>query len=149
MPINEIKHYLKVSEHIASSGQPRDNQFDAIAAADYEVVINLAMPDSTHAIADEQRIVTALRMDYAAIPVPFNAPTVRHLQDFFKAMQEAREHKIWVHCALNYRASAFLYHYHRLVLNQSETEAKKAMLPSWQPNAIWQAFLLITADDVG
>jgi len=148
MSIEKIKHYLVVSEHIASSGQPRANQFDAIAAAGYQVVINLAMLNSMNAVADEQRIVTELNMVYLPIPVPFNEPTVQHLQAFFKAMQNAREQKIWVHCALNYRASAFLYHYHRLVLGQSENEAKKAMFPSWQPNAVWQQFLNITANEV-
>ena len=148
MHLKEIKHYHAVSDYIASSGQPLANQFAAIAEAGYQKVINLAMPDSANAIENEDRIVAGLNMTYVHLPVPFDTPTVRHLQSFFNVMQHDVEQKIWVHCALNYRVSAFLYHYHRFVLKQSEAEAKKVMLPSWEPNPTWQQFLRISVDDV-
>lgn len=51
--------------------------------------------------------------------------------------------KVWVHCALNHRVSAFLYQYHRLVLGMPEADAKAVMLPEWEPDEVWQAFLQI------
>jgi len=44
MSIEAITNYIKVSDRIASSGQPEEHQFKSIAEAKYQVVINLAMP---------------------------------------------------------------------------------------------------------
>jgi protein tyrosine phosphatase (PTP) superfamily phosphohydrolase (DUF442 family) len=42
MSIEDITNYKKVSDTLASSGQPEDMQFKEIAEAGFEVVINLA-----------------------------------------------------------------------------------------------------------
>jgi len=136
-----IKNYLAVTTTIASSGQPAVNEFEQIAEQGYQVIINLAMPDSSSAIADEGHIVTSLGMTYVHIPVPFDAPKQSHLIQFFNVMAGLSDRKIWVHCALNYRASAFLYLYLRVIEQLPEHEAKQAMLPSWQPNETWSAFI--------
>lgn len=136
-----IKNYLSVTPTIASSGQPATDQFQQIAEQGYQVIINLAMPDSSSAIADEGHIVTSLGMTYVHIPVPFDVPKQSHLIQFFNVMAGLSDRKIWVHCALNYRASAFLYLYLRVIEQLPEHEAKQAMLPSWQPNETWSAFI--------
>ena len=46
-----IHNQYQLTANIASSGQPREDQFKAIAEAGYDIVINLAMPDSDHAMA--------------------------------------------------------------------------------------------------
>jgi len=136
-----IKNYLAVTTTIASSGQPAVNEFEQIANQGYQVIINLAMPDSSSAIADEGHIVSGLGMTYVHIPVPFDAPKQTHLIQFFNVMAGLSDRKIWVHCALNYRASAFLYLYLRVIKQQSEQQARAALLPSWQPNTIWSTFI--------
>ncbi len=148
MNIEAITHYRKVSERIAASGQPEEPQFKNIANAGFQVVINLAMPNSENAIPEEGNIVTARKMTYVHIPVPFDSPTAAHLKTFINTMAAFSEQKVWVHCVLNYRVSAFLFQYQRLVFNASHDEAKKVMLPSWQPNAVWLAFMALSKDDV-
>lgn len=148
MCLAEIKHYHFISERLASSGQPSAEQLNDIATAGFQVVINLAMADSKNAISNEDSLVTSLGMVYVHQPVPFDAPTIGHLQTFFEAMREHENKKVWVHCALNYRVSAFLYHYHRMVLNQSDAQAKQVILPGWQPNAVWQQFLSLSKNAV-
>lgn len=146
MCLTKIKHYHYISNRLASSGQPTAHQFSDIANAGYQVVINLATHESDNAVAEEESIVTGFKMVYEHLPVPFDAPSALHLRAFFKMLRDYEDKKIWVHCALNYRVSAFLYHYYRLVLNQPEVEAKKVMLPIWQPNAVWQQFLRQTQE---
>ncbi len=59
MAMEDIVNYLYISEHMASSGQPEEHQFKEIALAGYQVVINLAMPDSDNAVPEEGYLVTA------------------------------------------------------------------------------------------
>ncbi|MEC9411966.1 MAG: protein tyrosine phosphatase family protein [Pseudomonadota bacterium] len=136
-----IKNYLAVTTTIASSGQPAVNEFEQIAEQGYQVIINLAMPDSSSAIADEGHIVTGLGMSYVHIPIPFDEPKQTHLIQFFNVMAGLSDRKIWVHCALNYRASAFLYLYLLIVKRQSKQQASAALLPSWKPNTVWADFM--------
>ena len=148
MTIKSIRNSIQLSENIASSGQPKEEQFRDIATAGYRVVVNLAMPNSDFAIPEEGNIVTTFGMSYVHIPVPFKAPTVEHLRQFIKVMKVYSTQKVWVHCALNYRVSAFLYHFQRLENGLSHDEAKKWMLESWKPDEVWQAFLAMSDADV-
>ena len=148
MSIESIRNHIQVSENIASSGQPDVAEFRDIATAGYDVVVNLAMPDSDFAIPEEGNIVTAAGMAYIHIPVPFDAPTAEHLRQFIKVMQIYSDYKIWVHCALNYRVSAFLYQYQRMVNGLPHDEAKKVMLEAWQPDEVWRAFMAMNDADM-
>lgn len=136
-----IKNALNVTPTIASSGQPTIDEFEQIAEQGYKVIINLAMPDSSSAIENEGSIVTSLGMTYIHIPVPFDAPSQTHLEQFFNIMKAFPAHKIWVHCAMNYRASAFLYLYLRVIEGKAILEAKRALLTEWLPNETWSTFI--------
>jgi len=148
MSISEITNFIQASERIASSGQPDEHDFKYIASAGYEAVINLAMPNSENAIPEEGNIVTALQMSYLHIPVPFEAPDKKHLQVFINIMRALSKNKVWVHCVVNYRVSAFLYQYWRIVNKATPEEARKVMLPSWEPNEVWQQFMSINANEI-
>ncbi len=148
MSIEKIMNVMQVTDRIASSGQPEANQFSSIAAANYRVVINLAMPDSDNAIPNEGNIVADYKMTYIHIPVPFESPNTEHLSLFIKIMSLFYNEKIWVHCAVNYRVSAFLYQYFRLSQGYSDAQAKKAMHPSWHPNKTWQQFMSIGGHEI-
>jgi protein tyrosine phosphatase (PTP) superfamily phosphohydrolase (DUF442 family) len=149
MSIEEIINYKAISETLASSGQPDEMQFKEIAQAGFEVVINLAMPNSDNAIPEEGYIVTARKMIYVHLAVPFEAPKAHHLRSFFSLMEAFDGKKCWVHCALNYRVSAFLYQYFRLVHKVSPDEAKKVILSEWEPDGVWQEFMALEGKDVG
>ena len=144
--LENILNYMQVMENIASSGQPNESEFAAIANAGYEVIINFAMPNSENAIPSEGHLVTSNNMIYIHIPVPFDEPELFHLQSFIKIMEIFADKKVWVHCVKNYRASAFLYRYLRKSRGLSATEAQKAILPSWEPNEIWQRFMSLDSN---
>jgi protein tyrosine phosphatase (PTP) superfamily phosphohydrolase (DUF442 family) len=144
MAITDITNYLYISERIASSGQPEEHQFKEIAQAGYQVVINLAMPNSENALPEEGYVVTTRKMIYIHIPVPFDAPNIDHLTTFFGILNGLSDKKIWIHCVVNKRVSAFLYQYERLIKGKSDEEAKKVMLKSWEPNSVWKKFMELT-----
>lgn len=141
--MSTILNYRYINDRLASSGQPLADEIQSIADAGYEAVINLAMPYSPNVLEDEGFRVISLGLDYYHIPVPWEEPTLAHLQRFCALMQMLEGRKVWVHCALNYRVSAFLYQYHRLVLTVPEEQARSVMLPEWEPDEVWQAFLQI------
>jgi len=122
--ITQILNFIKISERIATSGQPTESQFEIIAQSGFQIVINLAMPNSDNAIVEEGFIVSTYNMVYVHIPVPFDAPTLGHLKTFIKIMKCFSDKKILIHCAVNKRASAFIYQYQRIILDKNEYESK-------------------------
>jgi protein tyrosine phosphatase (PTP) superfamily phosphohydrolase (DUF442 family) len=140
MILKDILNTIIINDRIYTSGQPSPNQFAEIAEAGFSSVINLAMPDSTNALPDEGGFVTEAGMNYFHIPVPFEAPTREHLNLFLKLMKTLEDDKVWVHCALNWRVSAFMSHYQKRVLALSELEVVP-MFENWEPDEVWQYFL--------
>lgn len=136
-----ILNYLEISDALATAGQPTTHQFAAIRAAGYDVVVNLAMPDSSNALPDEHELVTAQGMDYVHIPVVWENPTLQDLEQFFHAVARYRGKRILVHCAMNMRVSAFVLLYRVLSQGARLEVAREAMLSIWEPNEVWQSFL--------
>ena len=152
-PINDIENYFPLPLSIGTSGQPTTQQFKDIQAAGFDVVVNLAMPDSDNALANEGALVSENGMTYVHIPVPWDAPDANHVAQFFGVMDAmlAQDKKVWVHCAANYRASAFTYKY--LTMNQglSEPESTTPLLTTWLPymDEAWQEIMQMSPSDIG
>jgi protein tyrosine phosphatase (PTP) superfamily phosphohydrolase (DUF442 family) len=148
--MTDIRNFIQMTEAIGTSGQPTVEQFDEIAKAGYSSVVNLAMPDSDDAIADEGNIVTSLGMKYVHIPVPFDNPTKEHLREFMRVMRAMDGEKVWVHCVVNARVSAFMYHYLRMDKGQDDNAAKNQLLRRWEPrmDAVWTKFMQLRKEDV-
>lgn len=136
---------------IATSGQPDRAQIHMIADEGYEVVINLAVHDGDNALLDEGNLVASLGMSYINIPVPFDEPTADHLKTFVGLMDVLADKKVWVHCEVNARVSAFMYQYLTLVRQVAASEASSPLLLKWRTRMddVWEEFLEITADEIG
>jgi len=148
MSKTEIFNYVQFNEDIATSGQPLPDEFTFIAESGYKAVVNIAMHDSDDAVASEGNIVTSLGMSYFHIPVPFDAPTLEHLRLFIKIMECLKSEKVWVHCAANYRVSAFMYQYQMQVYGASSDEAKSSIFDYWHPNQTWNNIMDLSADEI-
>jgi protein tyrosine phosphatase (PTP) superfamily phosphohydrolase (DUF442 family) len=138
-----ILNHFQVTDSIASSGQPTEAQFAEIAADGCDVIINLAMPDNDNAMANEGSIITSLGMTYIHIPVPFDAPTEEHFARFSGYMDTLKDNKVWVHCVVNARVSAFLFRYLQSSRGLTADEAKTPVLMAWLPKMddVWKAFI--------
>lgn len=143
--MNQPLNHFQSTDRIATSGQPRRDQFAAIAADGYRAVINLAMANSDNAIAEEGSIVAGLGMNYFHLPVPFERPTAGHLRTFIGLLRALGDDKVWVHCAVNARVSAFMYHYLRWELGYDEERATSPLLRGWrqQMEPVWRDFLAL------
>ena len=142
MALGDIRNYRQAAPDIATSGQPREDQLAEIAAAGYEVVINLALHDDPrYSLKDEASSVQAVGVEYVHIPVQFGAPTSRDLAAFFDTMDRLRGRRVWVHCAANMRVTAFLGLYWHLREGWPEMRAFSLMRDVWQPNDVWSSFI--------
>jgi protein tyrosine phosphatase (PTP) superfamily phosphohydrolase (DUF442 family) len=140
--LSQIYQYRQATPTLATSGQPREEQLADIAAAGYEVVINLALHDDPrYSLRDEAASVRALGLEYVHIPVQFGAPTEADLAGFFEAMDTHKERRIWLHCAANMRVTAFLGLYRRLRDKWPEDRAFALMDEVWEPDAVWSSFI--------
>lgn len=148
MSINTIYKFIQSTDNIATSGQPLKDEFIFIAKSGHKAVINIAMPDSDDAIENEGHIVTSLGMSYLHLPVPFEAPTVEHLKRFITVMECFRGGKVWAHCAANYRVSAFMYQYLKLLYGVSSKEAKSSIFDIWHPNEVWQGIMNLKRNEI-
>lgn len=149
--MDDILNFYQSTARIGTAGQPKADQFAHIQAAGYSVVLNLAMADASNAVAAEEKIVTSLGMAYIHIPVPFDQPNVQHVRAFFGVMDGFANDKVFVHCALNLRVSAFMQRYLVLRHGFSIEEASSPFLKQWAPkiDAKWQAIIDLTASDLG
>ena len=141
--LTKIYHYLPLSEKLITSGQPTREQFDSFPAAGIQTVINLALPTSSNALADEEEIVHLLGMEYIHIPVVWENPTKADLDAFFAVMERHSGKKVWVHCAANMRVSAFVALYRILRKGWEREKAFKDTYRIWDPftDPVWGKFI--------
>jgi len=140
-PLQRIRNYLRISDTLATAGQPTAEQFAVIRDAGYQVVINLAVSTSTNALPNEAQIVAELGMDYVHIPVVWKNPTSADLERFFAAMDSYENQKILVHCGMNMRASAFILLYRVIRRGVPLETASGALSRIWEPDTTWQWFI--------
>lgn len=141
LDIHDIINFLEIDPQVGTAGMPTIDQFQSIAAAGYEVVINLALDQSPGAIPEEEALVTRYGIHYIHIPVVWEYPQQADLEQFFTAMQKWHGHKIFVHCVLNMRVAVFVYLYRVIILQEDSLCPFQDLLKIWQPDQTWQTLI--------
>jgi protein tyrosine phosphatase (PTP) superfamily phosphohydrolase (DUF442 family) len=139
--LSEIYNFRAISDKLATAGQPTEAQFYSVHENGFKTVINLALPTSYNALADEGSIVTGLGMAYIHIPVNFKAPTATDFRAFCKVVEAFEDQPVFVHCAANMRVSAFVYLYRVLRQGATPAEAERDLHTIWQPDRVWTRFI--------
>jgi uncharacterized protein (TIGR01244 family) len=138
MSIEDSVIFKRIDDRLTTSGLVNAEQLSELHREGYDAVINL-MPDSESPIPDEARIVHEQGLDYVYIPVDFNEPTSADLEAFTEAMDARAGSKVHVHCAANYRVTAFysLYALKRGLCTRDEADDfvhsvwNPAEFPAW------------------
>lgn len=146
--MNDILNYVKINELISSSGQPTQEQFKKIKEEGFEVVISLVFNDESNPMRNEDEIVTNLGMTYFHIPVDFENPKVSDVKLFLNTLQALGANKVWVHCTLNHRVSAFMYVYHKYVLRTPFEEIDLSIFEQWGPDEKWQTIMKLPYEEL-
>ena len=143
MNIETSYNFRKIHDDLTTSGVVRPDCLKTLASQGYEVLVNL-MPDaSEYAVADERAIVKSQKLEYIYIPVDFKQPKHSDFVQFSEALDRVLDKKVHIHCAANYRVSAFYALYAANRGYWSPDRAWKFILEVWQPaeHSGWSEFI--------
>lgn len=143
MTVQEIFNYVKVNEQVSTAGQPTEEQLRDLAADGFTAIINLAPVNPPYTPADEAGLARSLGMTYVHIPVEWGNPTDADYDAFEQAMGRLAGEKVLIHCAANFRVTAFYSLYARRHLGWSQTQADDFRAGIWAGSdyPIWEAFI--------
>jgi protein tyrosine phosphatase (PTP) superfamily phosphohydrolase (DUF442 family) len=147
--LSNIRNYREYSPQFASAGQPTRDQLGELKKAGFERIVYIAFANSKGAMPDEDQVVKELGMDYAQVPVIWDAPTKADFEAFAAVMQSAPEKKTLLHCQANYRATAFAFLYRVLYRDVPLVEAKADMNTIWKPDGVWRDLIFEVLEDNG
>lgn len=141
--LGRIRNFHAIDETLLTAGQPTAEELRSLAECGVQTVINLALPGSDHALADERTVVEALGMRYLPIPVIWEAPQGAAFAAFAAAMDAEREagRQVFVHCATNKRVSAFVFLYRVIRLGVARDVAAVDLDKLWKPDGAWAPFV--------
>lgn len=144
MSLDEIYNVREVDDRMFTSGQPSEDQLREVADEGFETVVNLAPHDGENALPDEAGLVGALGMTYHHLPVVWANPTEGDFSAFEQIMAELPSNgRTLVHCAANFRVSAFYGLYAMKHLGWSAEQAEAFRAPIWEGSdyPVWEAFI--------
>jgi len=147
--LSNIKNYREYSPQFASAGQPTRDQLGELKEAGFERIVYIAFANSKGAMSDEDQVVKELGMDYAQVPVIWDAPSKADFEAFAAVMQSAPEKKTLLHCQANYRATVFAFLYRVLYRDVPLVEAKADMNTVWKPDGVWRDLIFEVLEDNG
>lgn len=123
---------LKVnSTKVITSGLPTDEQFSDLQQAGVDLVIDLIPKNNPNANPNELHAATQAGLTYVNIEVDWKQPQIQDVEQFFEVMNTHKGKDILIHCAANYRASAFYYLYQITHERMDAEAAFKVTLTPW------------------
>jgi protein tyrosine phosphatase (PTP) superfamily phosphohydrolase (DUF442 family) len=143
MSTQEINNYRKVSELLSLGGQPTEEQIKSAAREWFRTIINLATINSRSSLPDEGGLVRSLGMIYYHIPVEWGNPTEYDFESFENVFRQLSKEKMLIHCAANFRATAFYMLYALKHLGWSDAQADEFMASVWEGShyPVWENFI--------
>lgn len=139
--MRKLKNYVPISENLHTCGQITGEALDMLKKEGVGAIISVNAEDFG-AIENLKRQARGMGISFMNVPVSWEEPTIKSLEDFFDAMDQNKDAEILVHCQLNWRASAFVYLYRTIRLKEPKKEASKALKKIWNPEKYeaWDAF---------
>lgn len=143
MGIEGSINFRRIDDRLTTSGLVDPERLSAMASEGYHAVINLLPEDSEYAIANERELLTENGIEYATIPVDFERPTHDDVERFTAAMDDHAQRSVHVHCAANYRVTAFYGLYAMRRGLYTAAEADELMHEFWDPAEypVWDRFI--------
>lgn len=142
MSVDQAYNYCNIDAQTCTAGLLSPEQLAGLSPEGYRTVINLLPEDNEYAVAGERDLVTGQGIAYLYVPVDFANPTAADYTDFEQAMA-AREGRTMIHCAANFRVSAFYAIYAHRHLDWSPARAWEHIESIWQPAEYppWETFI--------
>lgn len=135
-PVNLVE----ISASLTTAGQPPATYFDELAKQGFQLIVNLAPPESHGSLENEGGLVGERGLTYVNIPVNWDAPSEAHFEFFRKTMAASRPDKTLVHCQVGFRASTFTFLYRVIEEGVDPDESLESVHQAWVPNKTWTEF---------
>ena len=133
MAIEGSYNFRHINAQVTTSGVVGAARLKKLIPEGYEAVINLLPDDSQYAVENEKQIIENQGIKYFHIPVEFDNPSLDNFEQFITAMDEVKQIKTHIHCAANYRVSAFYALYAQSKGLWSRSQAQGLIDGLWQP----------------
>ncbi len=143
MSTEDIYNFCRVNERLVTGGQPTEEQIKSAAKEGFKIVINLATINPRYSLPDEEGLVHSLGMTYYHIPVKWDDPQASDFDAFENLFKQLDGEKILLHCAANFRVSAFYSLYAMKHLGWSEAQADEFRAPIWEGEdfPVWETLI--------
>jgi protein tyrosine phosphatase (PTP) superfamily phosphohydrolase (DUF442 family) len=143
MSTQDIYNYRRVNDRICTGGQPTPDQLRSAADEGFSTVVNLATGNAHFSLEDEAGLVRSLGMTYHHSPVAWENPQDSDFAAFEAVLQEHPEDKTFIHCAANFRVTAFYSLYAMKHLGWTEAQADEFRASVWNGSnyPIWEKFI--------
>ncbi len=143
MASTDIYNFIKVNDALYTGGQPTEDQIQSLAEEGFSTIINLATFDPARSPANEGELVRSLGMAYYAIPVVWSDPQESDFAAFERTMLELSAGKTLIHCAANFRVTAFYSLFARKHLGWSPEQAEAFRERIWKGSdyPLWRQFI--------
>jgi len=143
MNITKAYNFINIDERVSSSGLIITVDLQSFVDEGYDCVINLLPDDNEHARNGEKESFATLGIDYHYIPVEWEAPTQADYEAFETAMMATKDKKLHIHCAANYRATAFygIYAYKHFSWSADKINDFTDEVWTLSDYPVWRAFV--------
>lgn len=101
----------------------------------------LAPGNARDAVADEAQLLEAQGVEYVHVPIPWQAPEAKHLEEAAAALDRLKGKKVLVHCQMNMRASTVTFLYRALYAKEDAATAWADVKKVWTPKDAWATFV--------
>lgn len=143
MSTQDIYNFHKVNDQVITGGQPTAEQLKSAAEEGFKTVVNLATERPDNSLQDEAGLVRSLGMAYYHIPVEWDAPKPADFEAFENLVSQLGAGMTLIHCAANFRVTAFYSLYAMKHLGWSEAQADEFRMLVWQGShyPVWEKFI--------
>jgi protein tyrosine phosphatase (PTP) superfamily phosphohydrolase (DUF442 family) len=143
MSVNQAYNFKEISDSVSSAGVLTEDQLKLLKSEGYHAVINLLPSESEYAIKNEASLVKDQDIIYEHIPVDFSSPTKENYLKFESKLKELSGKKVILHCAANYRVSAFYAIFAHFNLGWSKPKAMEHINSIWKlsDHPTWEIFV--------
>ena len=149
MSTESIYNFLRVDERILTGGQPTEAQLKDAADEGIQAVVNLATLDPRYSLADEAGLVRSLGLAYHHIPVDWEKPEAGDFEAFARLMASLSQKRVLIHCAANYRVTAFYSLYAQKALGWTADQAAALRARVWRgQHPVWDDFIRAMTENI-
>lgn len=120
---SDVPRVVCLNEKFTTGGQPSEGAWSKLAASGFRSVLNMRTAGEGVDLDRERKLVESAGMRYISVPVVSAEPRAEQVADFVRAVKEAENHPMMIHCGSGNRVGAFWLIYRVVEDGLSESAA--------------------------